>query len=237
FGLARFRGRSRAALAFFATPDRQAERLQLAVEVRALEARALGDARHAAVLAREQLLEIHALEGFPRLAVGAIESDLRHTGMRAACGEGSLDVLQLDLFLEGGERKVLHDAFQLGKVSRPGVVAQGVQRRDGQAPPRAEAALDQLRQHQRGEIRNVLGELAQRRQAESELAEARAELRIEFVLLGKRAQVERGKGNDAYLVLLGAREEEVEVALLGAAEMRQVRDEEHSASRPAEQLA
>jgi hypothetical protein len=44
--------------------------------VRALEARALGDARHAAVLAGEEVLEVHTLERLARLAVGAIESHL-----------------------------------------------------------------------------------------------------------------------------------------------------------------
>ena len=44
--------------AFLAPADRQAERLQLAVEVRALQAGVLRDVRHAAVLAREQVLEV-----------------------------------------------------------------------------------------------------------------------------------------------------------------------------------
>ena len=41
-----------------APADRQAEGFELAVKMRALEARALRDARHAAVLAREQVLEL-----------------------------------------------------------------------------------------------------------------------------------------------------------------------------------
>jgi len=50
--------------ALLAPPDGQAERLQLAIKMRALEPRALGDARHAAMLAREKMLEVHSLERF-----------------------------------------------------------------------------------------------------------------------------------------------------------------------------
>jgi len=53
--------------------------------VRAFQAGALGHFRHAAVLTREQVLEIQALEGLARLAVGAIERDFgRRRGARGS---------------------------------------------------------------------------------------------------------------------------------------------------------
>src|SRR5689334_11389932 len=56
------------------------ELLQLAIEVGALEPRALRDLAHVALLASEQLLEVDALERFARLAQWQLEeprSDLR----------------------------------------------------------------------------------------------------------------------------------------------------------------
>ena len=52
------------------------------------------------------------------------------------------------------------------------MVAQRIERRDREAPRRAGARFDQLREHQRGEVRHVLGEVAQRRQAQRQLRRA-----------------------------------------------------------------
>src|SRR6185295_11395263 len=137
------------------------------------------------MLAREQLLKIDALEGFARLAIGSIESYLGQRALRAASGEGALDVLELDFLFERRQREVLDHAFQLGEVSRPTVMAQRVERRDGKAPLRTQPRLDKLREHERGEVGDVFGELAQRRQPESQLAEPHGELRIELMLIGQ----------------------------------------------------
>src|SRR5581483_7936164 len=128
-----------ASLAFLAPAHRQAERLQLAIKVRALKTRALGDARHAAVLAREKVFEVQALERLARLAVGPIERDLGQRARRRSGAEHSLDILEADFLLQRGKREVLHHALELGEISRPGMVAQRVQRSDGEAPGRAGA--------------------------------------------------------------------------------------------------
>src|SRR5689334_889275 len=49
------------------------ELLQLAVEMRALEAGLLGDLAHVALLAAEELLEVQPLERLARLAQGQLE--------------------------------------------------------------------------------------------------------------------------------------------------------------------
>src|SRR5260221_905696 len=155
--------------------------------MRALESRALGNTRHAAVLAREQVLEIDPLEGLARLAVRAIEGDLREGALGLAAGKYPLDVLEQNLLLKRGEGKILDHALQLGEVAVPGVMAQRVERGDGQPPLRAGARLDQQGEHQRGEIRYILGELAQGWQFQCQLAQPRREFGVELVLFAKRA--------------------------------------------------
>src|SRR5258708_35703637 len=140
--------------------------------MRALKPRALGDARHAAVLAREKMLEVHALERFARLAIWTIERDLRQRSGRRARGERALHIVELYFLLERREREVFHYAFQLGKVPRPWVMTQGVERGDGQPPRRTGARLDELCQHEGSQIRHVLRKLAQCRQPERQLREA-----------------------------------------------------------------
>src|SRR2546427_511173 len=107
--------------------------------MRALEPGALGDARHAAVLAREKMLEVHSLERFARLAIRTIERYLRQRAGRRARGERALHVFELYFFLERREREVFHHAFQLRKVPRPWVMTQRVERGDRQPPRRADA--------------------------------------------------------------------------------------------------
>src|SRR5262245_59471088 len=178
-------------LALLAPADRQAERLELAIEVGTLQPRALGDARHAAVLARQQVLEIDALQCLASFAIRAVEGDLGQGARHGARGDHALDVAELDLFFERAEREVLHHAFQLGKVSRPAVVPQRIQRGDGEAPRGTNARFDQLRKHERRQVGDVLGEIAHRRQLERQLAQARAELGVEVRLLRQAAHVER----------------------------------------------
>src|SRR5258708_3472124 len=57
----------------FFSPGENAERFQLAVQVRAFQTASLGDARDGAVHLREMMLEIGPLEGLAGLAQGEIE--------------------------------------------------------------------------------------------------------------------------------------------------------------------
>src|SRR5204862_3000059 len=112
------------------------------------------------MLARQQVFEVHPLERFAGLAVGPIERDLRQRRRRAARAEHTLDIVQLDLFLEAGEREVLHHALQLGEVAWPRMMAQRVEGCDREPPRRTDARLDDLREHERCEIRYILGKFA-----------------------------------------------------------------------------
>ncbi len=128
--------------------------------MRALQTGALGDARHAAVLTREQVLEVNALERFARLAVRPIESDFRERARGGPRSEYPLHFFQADFLVLRAEREILHHAFQLREIARPDVVTQGVERRNRKTARRAGARLDQLGKHERGEVRHILGELA-----------------------------------------------------------------------------
>src|SRR5690606_26148797 len=65
-------------LAVGAAGEVDAELLELAVEMGALEPGALGHPRHAALLARKMVLEVDALEGVARLAQRHLERELLH---------------------------------------------------------------------------------------------------------------------------------------------------------------
>ena len=146
------------------------------------------------------------------------------------------DVMELNLLLERREGEILDHAFQLGEVPRPRIVAQRVQRGDREAPRRAKPRLDQLRQHERREVRHVLGEFAHGRQFESQLRKAHAQIRIERVLLDERARIDRRKRDDARLVLVGPGQQEFQMALLGALEAAEIGKEEHAARGFGEQV-
>src|SRR3954451_16296530 len=120
-----------------------------------LEPGALGNPRHAAVLACQQILEVDTLERFPRFTIRPIQ---RYFGRRSWCGssgEHAFDVFQTNLLVERCQAKVLDDAFELCEVSRPGVMPQRVQPSDGESPRWTGAGLDELRQHQGGQVRDV----------------------------------------------------------------------------------
>src|SRR6266478_4230152 len=92
----------------FFSPGENAERFQLAVQVRAFQTASLGDARDGAVHLREMMLEIGPLEGLAGLAQGEIE---RQVGLRCAALElrqHPFRVRDTDLLLQAGERQVTH---------------------------------------------------------------------------------------------------------------------------------
>src|SRR3954469_1297811 len=91
-------------LVFF-SPGVYAEPLQLAIQVRALEAAFFRDASDRAVLEREMMLEIGALERLARVAQGQIERQGDSLRRRGELRQHRLDVVRADLFLErrGGQ--------------------------------------------------------------------------------------------------------------------------------------
>jgi hypothetical protein len=115
-------------------------------------------------------------------------------------------------------------------------VAQRVERSNRQPPRGTGARLHHLREHERCEVGHVLGEFAQRRQAQGELGEPRPQVGIEVVLLRQAPHVERRKRHQPHLVLLGARQQEFEAALLAAREPREVGEKQDPAGRLGEKL-
>src|SRR5215472_2022329 len=81
-------GAARALAGALVGPPRETDvqLLELAIQVRALESGALGDAAHVALLLAQQLLEVDALEGFARFAQRQFEEARgqlrRHRGRR-----------------------------------------------------------------------------------------------------------------------------------------------------------
>src|SRR5438046_3009606 len=139
------------------------------------------------------------------------KGDKRTRRGKSARGERALHVFELYFFLKRREREVFHHAFQLGKVPRPWVMTQRVERGDRQPPRRAGARLDELCQHEGSQIRHVFRELAQRRQPECQLREASSQLDIEVMLLREAAHIHRRETHQPHLLLLGARQQELEV--------------------------
>jgi hypothetical protein len=137
------------------------------------------------------MLEVNALERLARLAVGPVEQHLGQRPRHRAPRQHALDVVELDLLVERAQREVLHHALELGEIAGPDMMAQRVERRDRQSPRRAAARLHHLREHERRQVRHVLGELAQRGQPQRQLGEPRSEVGVEVVLFGQALYVER----------------------------------------------
>src|SRR5690606_18632311 len=159
---ARRRRKGRSLPLFFPATDGKTEGLELAIKVGALQARALCYAGHAAVLLREQVLEVEPIESLPRLAIRPVHRDLRRYRRGRPRLKHALHVVQPDLLRQGRKREILHHVLELGEVARPRMVAQGVEGSDRQAARRAALGLHELREHQGGEVGHVLRDLPQR---------------------------------------------------------------------------
>src|SRR5262249_46895847 len=115
-----FRGGEPCSACILVRPPRETdvELLELPVEVRPLQARALGHAAHVALLLAEQLLEIDALERLARFAQRQLEEARRELGRDGGRGEeGALaeeppHVLSRDLAVDR-QREVGDDAVQV----------------------------------------------------------------------------------------------------------------------------
>src|SRR4030081_1796734 len=91
-------------------PEIDAERAQLAVQVRALHADALGELSHLAVTQQQLLLQVGALELLARFAQRQRQQILLHQRLigRGLHRELALDFLQTDLFRTAMEQQPVH---------------------------------------------------------------------------------------------------------------------------------
>ena len=143
----------------------------------------------------------------------------------------TFDIAKLDLFLQCGQRQIAHRRFELVQIAGPVLLTQRIQRRGRQPARRAGAAFHQLRQHQRGDLRNLLGELAHRGQREHQFGQTLREFGVELVFGHQAPGLDGRKGDHARLVLLGARQQELQVLLLAACEAPQIVDKQYAARR------
>src|SRR5690349_15241006 len=115
--------RSGLSLVFF-PPRLYSERLELAIQVRALEAAFLRNARYRAVLEREVMLEVGALERLARVAQGQIERQVDPFRGRGELRQHRLDVVRADLFLERRSGQGAHRGREILQIAGPIEIAQ-----------------------------------------------------------------------------------------------------------------
>src|SRR5229473_1721097 len=198
----------------FFSPGENAERFQLAVQVRALETASFGNARNRAVHLCEMMLEVGSLEGLAGLAQGEIE---RQVGLRGAAYElrqHPLGVRDAYFLLQAGERQVTHCCSEILEVTRPGEIAQDVEGAGGEVSRRAKACFHQLGKHQAGDLRNVLRMLTQSRERDDDSRERLHQGRVETLRLDQMFRLLGGEGHQLHVAFFRARCEKREVLLL-----------------------
>ena len=172
-----------------AVADLDAERAQLAIQVRALHVDALGEQSDLAVAQLQLLLQVGALEVLARLAHRQRQQillDQRRVDRRLR-GQLALHFLERDLLRAAAEQQPPQQIAQLAQVVRPRVVAQPVLRRHAAAPEVQLLALGELVDALAQQLRHVLGVLAQRRHPQRQHRELRVQLATDLVGLAGAA--------------------------------------------------
>src|SRR6187455_3399148 len=160
-----------------------AEGSQLAIEVSALHANALGELPDLAIAQQQLLLQIGALELFARFAQRQREQVLLHQRFDARClrGELALDFLEADFFAAALQQQTLHEVLELAHVVGPGIVAQAVLRGDAELAELQSLAVHQAIDVVAQQIGHILGVFTQRRYTHEERIEMREQVATEFV--------------------------------------------------------
>ena len=159
-----------------------AERPQLAIQVRAFHAHALGELPHLAVAQQQLLLQIGALELLAGLAQRQREQVLldQRLDTRRLGRELPFDFLEPDLLAAALQEQALHEILELAHVVGPGVVAQPVLGGDAEfAELQAFAvhhAIDVVAQ----QVGHVFGVFTQRRHPHDERVEVREQITTKF---------------------------------------------------------
>ena len=169
-------------LRFFAAPSEvEPELFELAIKMRALESGLVGDSRHVAALALEVMFEVKPLEGLARVAQGLVEQGQRRRGSRRFAGvaqQDAVDVIDRYFVFERRQREVLDGRQQLRPLALPVVQALGVERAAGKLPGLHFLAFDQVREHQRGDFRDLVAVPGKLRQHYPHLAQTRHHGRV-----------------------------------------------------------
>src|SRR2546426_8796143 len=155
----------------FFSPGENAERFQLAVQVRALETASFGNARNRAVHLCKMMLEVGSLEGLAGLAQGEIERQLGLRGTACELRQHSFRVRDTYLLLQAGERQAAHCCGEILEGTRPSGIAQYVEGPGGKVSRRTKARLHQLGKHEGRDLGDVLRMLAQSRKRDDDSRE------------------------------------------------------------------
>src|SRR6266850_3413331 len=220
----------------FFSPGENAERFQLAVQVRAFQTASLGDARDGAVHLREMMLEIGPLEGLAGLAQGEIE---RQVGLRGAAQELRQHPLRVGdayFLLQAGEGQIAHCRREILEVARPGEIAQYVECPGRKGSRRTKARFHQLGKHEGRDLRDVLGMFAQSRKRNDDSGERLHQGRVETQRFHQVLRLLRGEGHQSHVALFRARREKREVLLLVPGQQRELPDEQHAAGYLLQQI-
>src|SRR6266508_15296 len=218
------------------SPGENAERFQLAVQVRALETASFGDARNRAVHLCEMMLEVGPLEGLAGLAQGEIE---RQVGLRGAACElrqHPFRVRDTYLLLQAGERQVTHCCGEILEVAWPGEIAQDVEGAGGKVPRRTKACFHQLGKHQGCDLRDVLRMFTQRREGDDDTRERLHQGRVETLRFHQVLRLLRCKRHQSHVALFRAGCEKCQVLLLVPGQHREFADEKHPAGNLLQQI-
>src|SRR5213596_4225104 len=220
----------------FFSPSENAERFQLAVQVRALETASFGDARYGAVYLCEMMLEVGSLEGLAGLAQGKIE---RQVGLRGAACElrqHPFRVRDTYLLLQAGERQVTHRCGEILEVTRPCEIAQDVEGTGREVSRRAKACFYQLGKHEGCDLGNILRMLAQSRKRDDDSRERLHQGRVETLRFHQVFRLLRGERYQLHVALFRARCEKRQVLLLVPRQHREFPDEQHAAGNLLQQI-
>src|SRR5712691_6302679 len=220
----------------FFSPGENAERFQLAVQVRALEPASLGDARYRAVHLRKMMLEVGPLEGLAGLAQGEIERQVGFRGAACELRQHPFRVRDTNLLLQAGERQVTHRRGEILEITRPGEIAQDVEGTGGEVSRRAKACFHQLRKHEGCDLRNVLRMLTQSRKRDDDSRERLHQGRVETLRFHQVFRLLRGEGHQLHVALFRARCEKRQVLLLVPGQRRELTDEQHAAGNLLQQI-
>src|SRR5712664_3532398 len=220
----------------FFSPGENAKRFQLAVQVRALQTAALGDARNRAVHLCEMMLEVGSLEGLAGLAQGEIE---RQVGLRGAACElrqHPFRVRDTYLLLQAGERQVTHCCGEILEVAWPGEIAQDVEGPGGKVWRRTKACFHQLGKHEGCDLRDVLGMFTQRRKRDDDSRERLHQGRVETLRFHQVLRILRGKRHQPHVALFRAGRKKRQLLLLVPGQHRELPDEQHAAGNLLQQI-
>src|SRR3569833_2913413 len=142
------------------------QRAQLAIEERALHSRLLRHLADAAADLPQLIFEIRAFEIFACLTERQSELAGRRQRTVAACREGRLHFVGLDVVACPQYQQALHQVLQLANIAGPGVMAQAILRRDRETPIRQTFLRHEAVERLIQKIRHVFGVRAQRRYGE-----------------------------------------------------------------------